>query len=129
MRDTNSVTLVGRLTRDAETSYTQGGTSILKFSIAVNRGKKVGDGWEDEVSFFDITFFGKSGDAISNYMQKGKQVAVSGELVQDRWTNQEGEKRSKVYVMARNVQLLGGREQEKTTTQKVKDTFSDDIPF
>lgn len=108
--DINKVVLVGRLTRDAEQSYTQSGFALLKFSIAVNRNRKQGDQWVEEVSFFDVTVFGRQGEAIANYMTKGKQVAVEGQLRQDRWDAQDGSKRSKVTIDANNIQLLGGRD-------------------
>ncbi|MDR1785045.1 MAG: single-stranded DNA-binding protein [Spirochaetaceae bacterium] len=107
MSDVNHVILIGRLTRDAELKYTAGGYPISNFAIAVNRRKKSGDQWVDEVSYFDITLFGKSAEALKQYLVKGKQVAVEGELRQDRW-EQDGQPRSKVVIVANNVQLLGG---------------------
>jgi single-strand DNA-binding protein len=106
--DINRVVLVGRLTRDAEQSYTQSGFSLLKFGLAVNRSRKQGDQWVEEANFFDITVFGRQGEAIASYMTKGKQVAVEGQLKQDRWEAQDGTKRSKVTIDATNIQLLGG---------------------
>ncbi len=114
--DINSVTLIGRLTRDAELKYTSGGLAIARFSIAVNRRKKNGDGWEDEASFFDITLFGKSAESVNQYLTKGKQIAIKGELHQDRW-DQEGQARSKVGIIAETVQLLGGGENARGGTQ------------
>jgi single-strand DNA-binding protein len=105
--DINSVVIVGRLTRDAEMRYTNGGLAICKFSIAVNRRKRSGEQWVDEASFFDISYFGKAAEAVHQYLVKGKQVAIQGELRQDRW-EQEGQKRSKVEIAAQSVQLLGG---------------------
>ncbi len=105
--DLNHVVLIGRLTRDAELKYTASGMAVCKFSIAVNRNRKQGDSWVEEASFFDITLWGRSGEAIVQYLVKGKQVAINGELRQDRW-EQDGQNRSKVEVIANNVQLLGG---------------------
>ncbi len=105
--DINIVTLVGRLTRDAELKYTNSGLAVCKFSLAVNRRKRSGDQWTDEVSYFDIVLWGKQGEAIQQYLGKGKQIAVSGELRQNRW-EQDGQNRSKVEIVASNVQLLGG---------------------
>ena len=105
--DINSVTLVGRLTRDAELRYTNSGTAVCKFSIAVNRSRKSGDSWQDEAHFFDVVLWGRQGEAIQKYLGKGKQVAVQGELRQNRW-EQNGQTRSRVEVHAINVQLLGG---------------------
>ncbi len=105
--DINTVVLVGRLTRDAELKYTNTGTAVCKFSLAVNRRKRSGDQWADEVSYFDIVLWGKQGEAIHQYLGKGKQVAVNGELRQNRW-EQDGQNRSKIEIIALNVQLLGG---------------------
>lgn len=108
--DINKAILVGRLTRDAELSYTPSGYPLCKFSVAVNRKKKQGDEWVDEVSFFDVTSWGKRGEAISQYLTKGKQVGIDGALRQDRWEDKnDGSKRSKVYIDAGNIQLLGGK--------------------
>lgn len=107
MADINHVVLVGRLTRDAELKYTAGGQAVCKFSLAINRRRKNGDQWVDEPNFFDIVLWGRQGETLNQYLVKGKQVAVEGELRQDRW-EQDGQNRSKVEIMANNVQLLGG---------------------
>lgn len=105
--DLNCVILIGRCTRDAELKYTSGGMAVCKFAIAVNRRRKQGEQWVDEASFFDIVLWGRSGESLNQYLVKGKQVAVEGELRQSRW-EQDGQPRSKVEIMANNVQLLGG---------------------
>jgi single-strand DNA-binding protein len=144
MRDINHVVLVGRLTRDAELKYTNNGTALSKFSLAVNRSIKRGDQWTDEVSFFDCTLWGKQAEAVSQYLTKGKQVAIDGELRQNRW-EQDGQNRSKVEINANNLQLLGGsggrggqgaggqdRNFAPSESQNYggdNDTFDDDIPF
>jgi single-strand DNA-binding protein len=107
MTDINHVVLVGRLTRDSETKFTASGQAVCKFSIAVNRKRKSGDTWEDEANFFDIVLWGRQAEAVGQYLVKGKQVAIDGELRLDRW-EQDGQKRSKVEIVASNLQLLGG---------------------
>jgi single-strand DNA-binding protein len=107
MADINHVVLVGRLTRDAELKYTAAGQAVCKFSIAVNRRRKTGDQWVDEPNFFDIVVWGRQGESLNQYLVKGKQVGVDGELRQDRW-EQDGQNRSRVEVVANNLQLLGG---------------------
>jgi single-strand DNA-binding protein len=109
MQDLNHVAMIGRLTRDAELKHTGGGTPVCKFSIAVNRRRKNGDQWEDEASFFDVVLWGKQGEALSQYLLKGKQVGIDGELRQERW-QQDGQNRSRVEIAANAIQLLGGRE-------------------
>ncbi len=105
--DINRVVLVGRLTRDAELKYTNSGLAICAFSVAVNSSRKQGDEWVEEANFFDITVFGRQGEAIQRYLVKGQQVGVDGRLKQDRWQTQEGQNRSKVGIIADNVRLLG----------------------
>ena len=99
------VALIGRLTRDAEMRFTNGGMAIASFSIAVNKRKKNGDQWEDEAHYFDCTLFGKAAESIEGWLKKGKQVAVQGELRQSRW-EQDGQNRSKIEIVANSVQLL-----------------------
>lgn len=106
--DINSSTIVGRLTRDGELKYTNSGMAVLKFSIANNWSKKIGDSWEDQTNFFDVTFWGKRAESLSNYLKKGTQVVVKGELRQDRW-EQDGQQRSRVFINADNIQLVGGK--------------------
>jgi len=105
--DINRVVLIGRLTRDAELKSIASGQAVTKFSVAVNRRKKNGDQWEDEASFFDVVLWGRQGEILHQYLLKGKQVCIDGELRQDRW-QQDGQNRSKVEIVASNVQLLGG---------------------
>ncbi|MCM1320617.1 MAG: single-stranded DNA-binding protein [Bacteroides sp.] len=107
MADVNHVTIIGRLTRDAELKYTSAGMGISNFSIAVNRRRKSGDQWIEEANFFEINLYGKSAESLKPYLVKGKQIAVEGELRQDRW-EQDGQPRSKVVITASNIQLLGG---------------------
>lgn len=108
--DINSVVLVGRITRDCELKYTQGGTAVAKGSVAVNRyGGKDND---EEVSFIDFAIWGKVAEAIGAYLTKGRQICINGELRQDRWV-QDGQSRSRVEVVAKDVQLLGGVPQDK----------------
>lgn len=103
--DINVVVLVGRLTRDCEVKSTTQGTSVCRFSVAVNRRKRTGDKWEDEVSYIDVVLWGKSAETLSSYLTKGRQVSIQGELRQNRW-EQNGQKYSKIEVIANSVQLL-----------------------
>lgn len=107
MTDINSVFLIGRLTRDSDLKYTSSGQSVASLSIAVNRGKKDGDSWAEEASFFDVKIWGKTAEALNQYLVKGKQIAVKGELRQERW-EKDGMPRSRVEIVADSVQLLGG---------------------
>jgi single-strand DNA-binding protein len=144
MVDLNRVVLIGRLTRDAELKYTANGQAVCKFSIAVNRRRKNGDQWVDEPNFFDIVLWGRQGETLNQYLVKGKLVGVDGELRQDRW-EQDGQNRSKVEIVAANLQLLGGNPgggggynggsgnsaapRQDAPQSSGDDGFTDDIPF
>lgn len=104
--DINSVTIVGRLTRDAELKYTNSGTAVTRIGLAVNRSRKDGDQWVEEASFFDVTLWGRRGEALNQYLQRGTRIAVNGELRQERW-DQDGQTKSRVIIHANNIQLLG----------------------
>ena len=150
MKDLNTVTLIGRLTRDAEAPAGNGPTRL---SIAVNRTRKDGDQYVDEASFIDLEYWHKS---LTPYLVKGKQIAVQGELRQERWTDREtGAARSKLVVVVNDkagIQLLGSKEgQGEARTPSggetharatanaqagrgaasgpAADDFTDDIPF
>ncbi len=114
--DINVVVLVGRLTRDCELKSTPQGTSICRFSVAVNRRKRSGDKWEDEVSYFDVSLWGKSAENMSSYLKKGRQVSIQGELRQNRW-EQDGQVHSRIEVVANSVQLLSSGNQQGGSSQ------------
>lgn len=134
MTDINKVVIAGRLTREAELSYTQNGTAICKISMAVNRSVKKNDQWSDEANFFDATIWGKRGESVSKYLEKGKQIVVEGELRQERWET-DGQKRSKVTIHVDNIQFFGSGERKvepeysPKTDPKYNNGFEDDIPF
>ena len=127
--DINHVILVGRLTRDIELRYTNGGTCVGRFSLAVNRNKRSADGqWEEETGFFDVVLWGKQAESLSTYLRKGKQIAVEGSLRQDRW-EQDGQKRSRVEIAANTVQLLGGVGSSGGNGYGESDSYSAAQPF
>ena len=148
--DLNSVVLVGRLTKDVEVTTLSSGTNKGVLNIAVNRSVKQGDAWVDEVSFFEVVLWGKTAEGLRPYLVKGKLVGVDGYLKQDRW-EKDGQKHSKVNIVANSIQLLGAgknenqqstqnnyTEQNYTTMQQnfsqnqqvvSSQTFQEDIPF
>ena len=107
MNDLNSVIVIGRLTKDQEMKYTQNGSAVMSLSIAVNRSYKQGEQWVNSASYFDVSVWGKMAETLNQYLHKGKQVCVSGHLEQQRWQAQDGSNRSRIVIMAENVQLLG----------------------
>ncbi len=114
MADINSVVMVGRLVRDSELKYLQNGQAILRFSIAVNRARRNSDGsWTDEANFFDCVYFGKAAEGVSQYLVKGRQVAIQGELRQSRW-EADGQTRSRVEISVNNLELCQGQNQQSS---------------
>lgn len=101
----NRVVLAGNLTRDPELRFTGGGIPVCDFGLAVNRVRSK----NEEVDFFDITAWRELGETIANYKKKGDPILVEGRLQYRTWEAQDGSKRSKVDVVADNVQFLGGR--------------------
>ena len=115
MADINRVIEIGRLTRDAEVTYTPGGMAIAKMSIAVNRSVKGPDGkWMDEANYFDVQLFGKQAEGLKPYLLKGKKIGVDGYLKQDRW-EKDGQKFSKITINANDIELLSPKEQNNSS--------------
>ncbi len=108
----NKVLLGGRLTRDPEIRYSPKGAAICEFGVAVNRTWKSESGEKkEEVTFLDVTFFGKSGEAIAQYLKKGQPIFIEGRLNLAQWDDkQTGAKRSKVKVVGESFQFVGGKE-------------------
>jgi len=105
----NRIILVGNLTRDPELSYTPQNTAVCKFGIATNQKWKDREGQErEEVCFVDCVAFGRRGEVLNQYMNKGRSVLVEGRLKLDRWTTPEGVKRSKHEVVVEGFTFLGG---------------------
>ncbi|MEA5031842.1 MAG: single-stranded DNA-binding protein [Sphaerochaeta sp.] len=123
--DTNIVVLVGRLTRESELKFTNNGTAVGRFSLAVNRMKRSGEQREEEVSFFDIVVWGKQAEVLNPYLTKGRQVCINGELRQNRW-EQDGQSRSRIEVVANNIQLLGGSSGNNSTSSTADYSSSND---
>lgn len=132
MTDTNSIILIGRITKDCGAdersfSYVGNGTAKAVVSLAVNRSVKKGDKWEDEVSFIDVTIWGKTAENLKANLVKGKQICVCGYLKQDRW-EKDGQKQSRLNVVAESVQLLGGGNKGGSNQQN-DEGFPEDNPF
>jgi len=130
----NRVIVAGNLTRDPETRFIPSGTAVTEFSIAVNyryKSKATNESRE-EVSYFDIVVFGKMGENCAEYLSKGRPVLVEGRLRQRRW-EQDGTKRSKIEIMADNVQFLGSArgsaQDEGAPVSSSNDSPEDDMPF
>lgn len=118
----NKVMLIGNLTRDPEMKYTPKGTAIAEIVLAVNRNFTAENGEKrEEVTFIDVTLWGRVAEIAGEYCQKGRALFVEGRLQLDTWDDkQTGQKRSKLKVVGENIQLLGGRDdgqQRQQTSQ------------
>ncbi len=104
----NKVFLLGNLTRDPELRHTAQGSSVINFSVAVNRAYKGNDGeLKKEVSYFNIVVWGKMGGNCAKYLTKGRPVLVEGRLQNRSWDAEDGTKRYATDIVADNVQFLG----------------------
>lgn len=99
----NHITLMGRLTRDPELRYTQSGTAVASFSLAVERDFGSRDGGERQTDFIDCVAWRQTGEFVSKYFSKGSMAAVSGRLQIRDWTDRDGNKRRSAEVVADNV--------------------------
>ena len=139
----NRVVISGNLTRDPELRATGSGMAVLKLGIAVNdRRKNQQSGeWEDVPNFFDVTVFGQRGESLSRFLSKGSKVAIEGKLRWSQWETAEGDKRSKVEIIADDIEFMssrndggfggggGGGDYPSPAPSKKPETFEDDIPF
>ena len=110
MANYNKIILVGNLTRDPQMRYLPSQMAVTDFGLAVNHKFKTKTGEDrEEVLFIDCSAFGKAGEIINQYCQKGKQILVEGRLKYDTWEDKQGGgKRSKHSVVVDNFQFLGG---------------------
>lgn len=101
----NTVTLVGNVTRDPEIRYTPSGQTVASFGLAVNRRwqNRQTQEWEEQTSFFDVKVWQQMAENVSESIQRGTRVIVTGRLEQRSWETDNGEKRSKVEVVADEV--------------------------
>jgi single-strand DNA-binding protein len=108
----NRAVLVGRLTRDPELRSTASGMSVLSMRLAFNDRRKnpqTGE-WEEMSNYIDVTLFGKRAEALSRFLSKGTRIGVDGRLRWSEWESSSGDKRSKIEVIADELELLDSRE-------------------
>lgn len=112
MANLNKVMIIGNLTADPEVRTTPRGNSLTELRLAVNRisaGQNEGERRE-EVTYLDVTCWGRTGEIAAQYLSKGRPVFIEGRLQMDTWEDkQTGQKRSRIRIVAENLQLLGGR--------------------
>lgn len=104
--DLNNVMLIGRLTKDPESKYLPSGMAVVEFSIANNY--YMSNKGSNEVNYFDVVAFGKMAETVAKYLTKGKQIAITGTLRQERWQDKDtNTARSKVRIIMQSMQMLG----------------------
>jgi len=111
MASFNKVLLLGNLTRDPEVRYTPKGSAVADLGLAVNRNYTTESGEKrEEVTFVDVTFWGRTAEVAGEYLKKGRSVFIEGRLQLDTWDDkQSGQKRSKLKVIGEMMQMLGSR--------------------
>lgn len=137
----NKVILVGNLGRDPELRYTPQGTPVCNFSMATNEKRKDKTGeYEDHVTWFKVTIWGRMAETASQYLTKGRQVYIEGRVRLEEWTDRDGKTRTTLEVHATDMQFVGGNNQEERPREKAaaasggaaaagEDVPDDDIPF
>jgi single-strand DNA-binding protein len=111
MASYNRVILIGNLTRDIELRYLQSGMAVTDIGLAVNEKYKNSNGeWIEEVTFVDVTVWGRTAEVMSEYLGKGSPVFIEGRLKLDSW-EKDGQKRSKLKVICEKMQLIGAKGQ------------------
>jgi single-strand DNA-binding protein len=111
MASYNRVVLVGNLTRDPELRYTPSGMAVTDVTLAVNDKRKGANGeWVEEVTFVDVTLWGRTAEVVTEYTSKGSPLLIEGRLKQDKWQDKNtGENRSKLKVVGERMQLLSSK--------------------
>ena len=142
MASFNKVILLGNLTRDPEMRYTPSGSPVASFGLAVNRRYRQGDEQKEEVCFVDIATFGRQAELAGEYLSKGRMVLIEGRLQFRTWEDQNGQRRSKLDVVAERVNFMprtgqdggGSRQSAGSAPPPYRDDDiappqDDDIPF
>lgn len=112
MASFNKVILMGNLTRDPQVRYTPGGAAVTDIGLAVNRTwfDKTSQQKREEVTFVDVTLWGRQAEVAGEYLSKGRSVLIEGRLQMDQWDDKEtGKKRSKLKIVGENMTMVGGR--------------------
>ncbi|HAV42481.1 TPA: single-stranded DNA-binding protein [bacterium] len=139
MVSVNYTIVAGNLTHDPELRYTPSGSAVAKFGLAINRVYTTSSGErKEEVDYIPIVVWGKQAENCSQYLSKGRSVLVEGRLRHRSWETPDGQKRSRIEVMAFRVQFLGGRPSEGEVLAGVKgppgepiitDEEEEEVPF
>lgn len=125
MRGLNSVTLGGNLVQDSQLRATQT-SAVLSFTVCVNSSQKEGDGYVDVPNFVDCVIYGARGESLARYLTKGTYVALTGRIAQRRWETKDGQRRSKLEVIASEIHFETRR---GASDDARDDLYPDDCPF
>ena len=132
----NRVNISGNITRDPELRVTAGGMGVLGFGVAVSdrrRNARTGE-WEDCPNYIDCTMFGARAESLSRILAKGMKVSIEGKLRWSQW-EKDGQKRSKIEVVAEEVELMQMRgdgeygKHRSAQTKGAESVYDEDIPF
>ena len=136
MASFNQVTLLGNVTREIEVRYLQSGTAICDVSLAINEKYKKDGEWIEDVVFVEVTCWGRTAEVAGEYLSNGSPVLIAGRLKYEQW-EKDGQKRSKLKVVADKLQLIGGKgrnehsqeREEAPQEQGQVPPVQDEIPF
>ena len=132
----NKIIIIGNVGRDPEMRYTQGGNSVTSFSVADNNKYTTRDGEKhEETEWFNVSAFGRQAEICNQYLSKGSQVYIEGRVKSRTYQGNDGQTRHSLDVTVQNVQLLGGRDDDRQQSQggysprnNDRDEI-DDLPF
>jgi single-strand DNA-binding protein len=118
----NNVVIGGLVGRDPEVKTIDSGKRVASFSLAVDNGK------DKESSWFDINAWERTAEIVESYVSKGSAVVIIGRLAQNKWTDKDGQNRTRTTIIANDIQLVGGKRKDGSSSKpaEIKD---EEIPF
>ena len=124
MSSFNRVILMGNLTRDPELKYTPGGKAVAEVGLAINDRRKNAQGeWSEDVTYVDVTLWGRTAEVASEHLSKGASVLIEGRLKLDQW-EKEGKKMSKLRVVGEQMRMVGGKRNERGRDDSSQDELN-----
>lgn len=136
MSSFNRVILMGNLTRDPEVKHVPSGSAVAQIGLAINRVwfDKQSNQKKEEVTFVDVTLWGRDAEVAGEYLKKGSQALIEGRLALDQWDDKAtGQKRTKLKVVAESLKLFGGRRESSGEPSADESSGSNeggsDVPF
>ena len=113
MANFNKAILIGNLTKDPELRYTPQGTAVVNITLAINRKYKSGEETKEDVAFVPVVLWGKTAEIVNQYCKKGSPLLVEGRIQTRSYENKDGQKQYKTEVVGENIQLMGGKKEDK----------------